>query len=112
MRTEFRKVTVDQQVYIAEDGKEFTDHTKCRNHEIYLLEQVVELYTDEFERCDLHTATFLNINNAEDVKNFKLLSNYCGMTDKGIDDTPGVYMWNNGWIKISYFVERVKGLHI
>lgn len=110
MRVEVREVTVAKSIFIADDGTEFQDSTKCRNYEIGLLEKVVELYDDDFERADLHTCTFLHIKNQQDVENLRRLANYCGMTDKGVDDTPGVYMWNNKWIKISELVDTVKRL--
>ena len=109
MKVETRIVQVSKEIYIASDGKEFHDKNKCISHEIALLERAVELYTCDLVRTDLHGSTFLNIKNPLDVKNFKALCNYCGMSGKGVDDAPGVYMWrSNQWINISNIVETIE----
>lgn len=101
MRTETRKVLVEQEVYIAEDGKEFTEEDECIAHEYHILESKLKLYSSKFQRTNVDHCWYAVLENDIDVNSFKKVCNYQGITFVGITK-PGIYMYNDRqWVPIS-----------
>jgi hypothetical protein len=113
MRTELRKVTVAQEVYIANDGKEFDDEDDCQAYEANLLSETltmrnyVGVKTNNLDNCQA-----VKLDRLSDIMSFIALCKYEGISHTGIDE-PGVYMYTEGrygsaneaWTNISKIVK-------
>lgn len=110
MRTETREVLVEQEVYIAEDGKEFDNEDDCHSHEMTIMERELKLYNTKFQRSNLDRCWYAVLENEDDVKRFIELCNYDGITLQGITK-PGVYMYNDRqWVPISELCDTLTNL--
>lgn len=110
MKTEIRKVTVEQEVYIADDGTEFEDEDDCRSYEFELIEQSLEMYDHTFEKCyNFDECFYARLNTPEDVRKFIELCGWNDITKKGVRK-PGVYMYgdrDDTWINISEIISAL-----
>lgn len=110
MKKETRKVTVEQEVYIAEDGKEFDDEDDCLSHERDLLEEKLEFYKRDLTNGTLENCSYVYVKSAEDVANLLTLCDMDGIAISGLSNKPGVYMYSNRgdyWINISEVVDTI-----
>ena len=94
MTTEIREVTVEQEVYIAEDGTIFTDESECVEYEYNLLTKTFECFNQHYEPADVESCCFLKIKHADAVNNFKQVCVYLGTSSDGVDK-PGMYMYSD-----------------
>lgn len=116
MKTEYKEVTVKQKVYIAEDGKEFTDADDCEEYELHLLEDSVNMYDAKYEKTDFESCIYAHLITEEDVEHFKELCNhrYYRMSDSGIDK-PGIYILDNcsitdkSWVNLDEVIFHIRG---
>lgn len=71
MRTETRKVTVEQEVYIAEDGKEFDNDGDCECYEARLAGKRLKMYTHKYTKTDTVEDCYLvKLNSWVDAEDF------------------------------------------
>ena len=94
MKTEIRKVTVEQEVYIAEDGTVFTDENECVDHEYNILLKTFECFDQNYKPTDIESCCFLKIAYDDAVNNFKQVCEYIGITSKGVDKR-GIYLYSD-----------------
>ena len=117
VRTEIRKVTIEQEVYIASDGKEFLDEGDCLSHDYNLLEQKLNLYTANFEEaCSIDECIYAALKTEEDVDIFKQCCDYIGIDATGVE-RPGMYMYIEHayfrspviWINLNETLDKLEG---
>lgn len=113
MKTETRKVTVEQEVYIANDGQEFDNEDDCLSHERDLLEEKLEFYGFDLWESDFENCVYVKTTTKEDVQNLITLAEMEGVTLKGIEvDEPGIYMYesrSDGWTNITKVIDIING---
>lgn len=110
MKIETRDVVVQQDVYISDDGREFTNVDECERHEIELLEESFTCYNSDFEKSDLESCAYVNLVTLDDVKKAKLVCEYFGIRDRGFDK-PGIYMYNDyhsEWINLDDIMAHIR----
>lgn len=116
MKTETRKVTVEQKIYIAEDGKEFDDDGDCACYEARLAGKRLKMYTHKYTKTDTVEDCYLvKLDNWVDAEDFIKLCSLDGFSFKGIAG-PGVYLYVEGtysggkeaWTNISEIISKVE----
>lgn len=93
MKTEVRKVEIEREVYIAEDGTVFEDEDECVDYEYEANEKSLNLYDPEYNKTDFENCHFVDLCTDEDVKKFESVCKVYGLSSRGADK-PGLYMWN------------------
>ena len=110
MKTELRKVTVEQEVYVACDGKEFLDAYDCERYEYDLIEKKLHCYDSKCRPCDFDACTYVKIITREDYENLVSCCSYLGITRKGLTESDGVFMYDDkGWINITEVISNIYG---
>ena len=113
MRTETRQIMIEEEVYIADDGKEFDDEDDCIAYEITRSCEKIKMrdyrwaQTDDVENCQT-----VKLDNLDEIKSFIELCKYSGVSHKGIE-APGVYLYTEGrwgacneaWTNISEMIK-------
>lgn len=112
MRIETRQVTVEQEVYIAEDGAEFDDEDDCEAYENALVGQRLKMYDYNEMPCDsLGECWYVKLDTQEEINSFMTLCDYMGVHRSGIKE-PGVYMYTEGtgctWTNISEVIKSIE----
>lgn len=110
MKTEIRKVTVEREVYIAIDGKEFNDKDDCESYEYELLEKKLQFYDDKCGKSDLDSCTYVKLISEQDVADLISICAYHGISCEGISSA-GIYMYDNynGWLNITEVISNIYG---
>ena len=112
MKKEFREVTIKQEVYIADDGREFMDEEDCEEYEFKCLEQSLKLYNCKCKKVNsVDECHIANLVTTDDVKNFIKACDIYDVDSDGID-MPGVYIYdgfNDIWLNIEGVLLRIKG---
>lgn len=114
MKTEIKEVTVEQKIYIAEDGTEFTDEDACGDYELGLLEKTLKCYDEDYNKCDIRSATYVNLITCADVENFRKVSDCLGLDTDGIDK-PGLYRYTyvnyycEQWLNLDDIIFNIRG---
>ena len=111
MKKETRQVTIERDVYVAEDGREFFDKCDCEKYDFELLEKTLKFYDRIFEDSDFESCTYVNLKTAEDVTKIIQLCDYNGVSEEGLVN-PGVYMYDtyrDRWVNITEAVARIEG---
>lgn len=117
MRVETRKVTIEEEVYIAEDGTEFDDREDCEAHEI--LEKGRELPMIDYrgyETESIDECWAVNLRSLSEVKAFVDVCKYSDISSRGVTG-PGMYIYtegtygarNNAWTNISEIINTLNG---
>ena len=114
MRTEYRVVTAEQVVYIADDGKEFDDEEDCAEYEFNLLTASVKkyCYDKNFEPEDIDGCEFVHIPTEKVMKGFKICCDALEIVSDGIDK-PGIYMYSDysqTWVNLDDVTSRFKSV--
>lgn len=116
MKTDIRKVTIEQEVYIAEDGAEFDDANDCECYEARLVGKRLKMYTSRYVKTDTVENRYLvKLDSWTDAKDFIELCRFDGINSKGIAG-PGVYLYIEGtysggkeaWTNISEIISKVE----
>lgn len=116
MRTETRQRVIEEEVYIADDGKEFDDEDDCKAYEVTKACENLKMYnysgikTNNVENC-----WYVKLDTFTDTMTFIEICSYDGVSHKGIDG-PGVYMYTEGgygsgntaWTNISKIIEHIE----
>lgn len=93
MKLEFKKITVEKEVYISEDGMEFDTYDECENHELNMIAERLNMYDSKFNKClQAEDAYYVKLDKQEDVEAFVRLANYDGVSSSGIT-YPGIYTY-------------------
>lgn len=113
MREEKRPITIEQTVYIADDGKEFDDEDDCKSYEInqvcesLKMRNYLGVKTNNIDNCQA-----VKLNSFVEIQSFIELCAYEGVSYKGISE-PGIYLYTEGrygngneaWTNISKIIE-------
>lgn len=105
-----KTVTVEKIIYVAEDGTEFDNRYDCQRYEAKLWEDSLIFYDNTFEKSNLEECTYICILSHEDYNALVKLCDFEGISSKGIEDKPGIYMYEerrDGWINISEAITRI-----
>lgn len=114
MKTETRKVTIEQTVYIADDGREFMSEDACTDYEFELLEKTFNCYDGTYNKSKPEDCTYIDLPTAEDVERFKQYCDIMDLIDDGLD-TPGLYMFDNRyyakehWLNLDEVIVCIRG---
>lgn len=114
MKTEYREVTINRPVYIAEDGTEFSDREDCIDHEYKLLEQSLNCYNCDYEKTGVETCEYVDLATDEDVKKFIQVCEYIGVSSDGVNK-PGLYMFvdnyykKDPWVNLDDVISHIRG---
>ena len=110
MRTEYKTVTVEQDVYISDDGKEFLSKRECLEHEYELLKNSIECYDYNLNKSDTDECDIVNLKTEGDVKNFIKVFDEEGYCYDGIDK-PGLYIYGccDVWINVDELISKLRG---
>ena len=110
MKTETRVVTIEQEVYIAFDGTEFTCEDDCEGYEYKLLEKRLQCYDHNCAKCGFDICTYVKLVTEEDVNNLIEVCNYCSIKTDGIKE-PGILMYTHDgkWLDITRVVANIYG---
>lgn len=109
MRTEYKEITIKQEVYISDDGKEFIDEDECLDHEFKVLGQQIECYNYDCTKVDNpEDCSVVNLRTEDDFKRFVHWSDICGSTTDGIDK-PGLYVYgcSDEWINVGELISKI-----
>lgn len=96
MKTVVRKVEVEKEFYIANDGTEFEDEYECITYDMELLCKSFETYNKDFDRIDFESAKYIVIHSEEELDNIAKVCEYNGWTVDGLEET-GLYRYDNSW---------------
>lgn len=113
MRVETKKVTIEQEVYIAKDGKEFLSEDSCEQYEVELILQSLKMWDHKFkETDDLDVCTYIRFSTKEDIRDMIVACKWSGITIKGIENV-GTYMWSDDeWVNLTEVVEKLGGVGV
>lgn len=111
MKIETRKVTVEQEVYIANDGQEFDNEDDCLSHERDLLKECIDFYDDELEDSDIHNCRYVKLDTPKSVRSLILICKLEGYPSQGLDEHKlGVYMYTDRldrWIYLMGLIDQL-----
>lgn len=114
MKTETRKVTIEQTVYISDDGREFTNEDDCTDYEFELLEKTFNCYDDKYNKSRPEDCKFIDLPTVEDIERFKQYCDVMELIDEGLDK-PGLYVFSeidychDRWINLDEVMVRIRG---
>ena len=94
MKAITRKVEIEKEFYIANDGKEFDDEGECLDYENELNIKSIEAYDENFNRVDFERATYVVIHSDEELNFICEVCGYNGWTDEGLNEN-GLYRYNS-----------------
>lgn len=115
MKVKTKKIIIEQEVYIADDGKEFDDEDDCRGYEMSLVAARLIMYTHKRVRTNSVTnCWYAKLDTDEDVSSFINLCEFDGVSHKGIDKA-GLYMYTEGgygygneaWTNLSEIINSI-----
>ena len=113
MRTEIRKVVVEEEFYIATDGTEFDDEDDCRAYEVTkACENIKMLNYHGVKTNNVDNCQVVKLDNLDEIMSFIAVCKFEGISHRGID-APGVYLYcegsygsdNEAWVNISKLVK-------
>lgn len=93
MKAITRKVEVEKEFYIANDGKEFEDEGECLDYENEIDIKSIEAYDENFNRIDFESATYVVIHSDEEVEFIDKICDYNGWTSNGLCEV-GLFRYN------------------
>ena len=111
MKIETREMTVQQQVYVANDGAEFVSEEECVDYEFRLLEESLKLYDSKYNKVDnVDSCYCADLTTEADVKSFMRACITYGITTEGIDE-PGIYIYcsYDNWVNIDKVISHIRG---
>jgi hypothetical protein len=112
MKTEHREVTVTQEVYIADDGKEFTYEDECKDYEYSILRKSFKCLDFDYNEVGIDEAAFVELPTKLIVKNFIECCEFEGIHSDGIAG-PGLYIYTEyqggQWVNMDEAIAIIKG---
>lgn len=115
MKISKKKITVEQEIYIADDGTQFDDIDECEAHEMRLAGKRLNMYTYEYARTSsVNDCLYVKLNTEEEVSTFINLCKFDGVSPKGIEKV-GLYMYTEGgygrcneaWTNLTEVIKRI-----
>lgn len=112
MKIEMREVKVMQEMYIADDGKEFDDYDECMDYESGLRMSQIKMY--DFNRNTtmfVSMCEYVNLVTESDVDAFIYKCRLSGINTVGLDK-PALYMWEGicgTWINLDQVMVDIRG---
>lgn len=112
MRTETRKVLVEQEIFIANDGMEFTRQFDCERHEYSTSMSALRMYdTDGQRTTSWDNCWYVDLETKDDLDAFMMVSDFEGSITNGIDpNVLGIYMYNDAeqvWINVNKVINNI-----
>lgn len=116
MREETRQVTIDSVVYVADDGREFTNADDCEAYEMRCAAKVLKMFNFVGAPCtQADDCEVVKLTTKREVETFIRLCRYDGVSHRGIEGS-GVYIYTEGaygkaniaWTEISGIIDRLK----
>jgi hypothetical protein len=116
MKTSTKTITIEKEIYIAEDGTEFDDRDDCEAYEYRLIGKRLKMYTYGFSPCQsVENCCYARLDTWADVQAFIDLCTYDGISTRGITD-PGLYMYSEGrygfgneaWVNITGILKNLE----
>ena len=98
MKTITKKIEIEKEFYIADDGTEFEDEYECVAYDMELLCKNLEAYDENFNRVDLGSAEYLVVHCNDELDDIKKVCNFNGWTYYGLIEA-GLYKYNNFYSK-------------
>lgn len=116
MKIEQRKLMVNQDVYVAQDGTVFADRYTCEEYEAKVAGRILEMYGSDFSRCDnLGCCTYVRLNTPDDISKFLAGCEYYGIHTTGIEKA-GLYMCtgrlSHNWVNLTEVISKVNGTRL
>ena len=117
MKIETRTITIEQDVYIAEDGREFNNEDECRSYEHQLIGRRLAMYSYRCEAIDsAEVCRYVKLDTPDQVAEFKILCIDDRVSIIGIEE-PGIYIYTEGtygdsktaWINMSKVIDIMNG---
>ena len=116
MKTSTKTITIEKEIYIAEDGTEFDDQDDCEAYEYRLVGKRLKMYKYSFSPCQsIEDCCYVKLDTETDVQAFIDLCKYDGISHKGVT-TPGLYMYSEGrygfandaWVNLSEILKHLE----
>ena len=116
MKISTKQITVEKEIYIAEDGTEFDDQDHCEAYENSLIGKRLKMYSYDYSPCEsVDECCYAKLGTEEDVQAFVDLCEYDGISHRGIT-TPGLYMYSEGrygfaneaWVNLSEILRHLE----
>lgn len=111
MKTITKMITREEEFYVARDGKEFDNESKCLDYENELNIKSIEAYDEDFNRTDFEGATYVVIHSDEEVKLIDEVCDYNGWSSEGLNSC-GLYHYYSSYrvdewkkVKIPHFLK-------
>lgn len=116
MKIEQRKIMLNQEVYVANDGTRFPDKYACQEYEAKLAGKTLEMYGSDFTKCDnLTCCTYVRLSTREEILKLIAGCEYYGISTSGIEG-PGIYMCTgrltHNWVNITEVMCMVNGTRL
>ena len=96
MKTITRKIEIEKEFYVANDGTEFEDECECVAYDMGLLYKSFEAYDEDFNRVDLVSAEYLVVHSNEELVNIKNVCIFNDLIYEGLIET-GLYKYNGDY---------------
>lgn len=115
MKISTKKITVEQEIYIADDGTQFDDIDECEAYEMRLEGERLDMYTYEYVRTSvINDCWYAKLDTNEEVSAFINLCKFDGVSSEGIEKV-GLYMYTEGgygrskeaWTNLSEVIKRI-----
>lgn len=115
MRVETKKVTIEQEIYIAKDGTEFFSEDSCEQYETKLIEKSLPMWDHKLEKTDdLDGCWYIRLATKEDIRDMIVACKWYGITIRGIENV-GMYMYTDGrdehWVNLTELMVKLEGLN-
>ena len=94
MKTIIKRIEIEKEFYVANDGTEFEDEYKCVAYDMGLLYKNFEAYDEDFNRVDLGSAEYLVVHSNEELDDIKKVCIFNGWTCEGLIEI-GLYKYNS-----------------
>jgi hypothetical protein len=113
MKIEQRKITINQDVYVATDGTVFADKYECQEYETKKLEKELDMYGADYTKCDsLNTCIYVKLITRDQISRFTTACGHYDISTDGVKG-PGIYMYNGrlrgAWINLTEVVNKLNG---
>ncbi len=96
MKKIIKKVEVEKEFYIANDGTEFEDEEECVAYDMNFLCQNFETYDEDFNKINFESATYVVIHSDEELDDIERVCEFNGWTYDGLTET-GLFRYNSSY---------------
>ena len=96
MKIIVKKIEVEKEFYVANDGTEFEDEYECTAYDMTLLCEKFETYDEDFNRTNFESAEYVVVHSDEELNDIEKVCEFNGWVYEGITET-GLYKYNSSW---------------